>query len=466
MGDKLWGGRFVGRTDPLMERFSSSFSFDRRLWAADIAATAAHVRVLARGGYLNQVEAQKILKALEEIKGEIASGRLPLEGEWEDIHSFLLARLEKKVGRPARKVHAGRSRNDLIALDLRLYLREKTEEITGLLADLQSALVLKGEETADVIIPAYTHLQRAQPVSFAHHLLAYVEMLERDKERLGDARKRLEVLPSGAAAVAGTSLDLDLKLMARLLGFRRLAANSMDAVSDRDFVLEIMSALALAGLHFSRLAEELVLWSSAEFSFIRLGEAFCTGSSYLPQKRNPDAAELVRGKTGRLLGNFTALFTVIKGLPLAYNRDLQEDKQPLFDTVDTVSDCAAILIRLVESMELNRPRLKRLEEEDYGAAPELAEFLVKKGRPFQEAHRIVGRMVLKALESGRRLRGMSVEEMQEFCPDFDAAAFKLISAGHRLDTRVTLPASHPRRIKANLRRWKKTLGAGRRGKKK
>ncbi len=459
MGNKLWGGRFVEKTDRAMEEFSSSFAVDRRLWKAELAATEAHVRVLARGGYLSRSEEAGLLRGLKSLRSGILSGAIPLEGDWEDVHSFVLAHLEKKAGAAARKVHAGRSRNDLVSLDMRLYLREEIVRLDSLLARLQSALTAKGEEYAGVVIPAYTHLQRAQPVLFAHHLLAYVEMLDRDRLRLRDLGRRLEVLPAGSAAAGGNTLDLDLKLMAGLLGFPKVSPNSLDAVSDRDFVLEFLSAAALAGLHFSRLAEELVLWSTSEFSFVELGEAFCTGSSFLPHKRNPDSAELVRAKAGRLLGNFTALFATVKGLPLSYNRDLQEDKRPLFDSVDTIGDSAAVLCGVIESLKVNLAVLKRLEDEDYGAAPDLAEYLVKKGMPFRDAHRLVGGMVVSLARSGCKLNEISIQELRKFSSEFDDGALKLLSARGSLRARAAFPGSHPGRVKANLRKWRRKLEA-------
>ncbi|HDL64048.1 MAG TPA: argininosuccinate lyase, partial [Proteobacteria bacterium] len=353
MAGKLWGGRFRKKTDELMEDFSSSLPFDWRLYRADIKAGIAHARILREGGYLTAGERDRIIRALQEIEKEIAAGKLDLNSGYEDIHSLILAMLSEKTGVLGEKLHAGRSRNDLVVLDTRIYLKEEINGLIELIRGLQSALVEKGIEYRDLIMPGYTHLQHAQSVLVPHHLLAYVEMLARDRSRLEDARKRMDILPAGSAAMGGSNLKLDQKLLAKLLEFKGLASNSLDAVGDRDFIVETISALALIGMHISRLAGELVLWSTFEFNFVEFDEAYSTGSSFLPQKKNPDPAELVRGKAGRLYGNLLSVLVALKGLPLAYNRDLQEDKEPLFDSLDTVRDSLAIMAGVIGTIKFN-----------------------------------------------------------------------------------------------------------------
>lgn len=457
MAKKLWGGRFKLPADRRMEEFSSSLPVDRRLYRADIEAGLAQARVLEKGGYLSAGETRRIGRALRTIRKEIESGRIKLSGSHEDIHSLILDHLVRKTGSAGKKLHAGRSRNDLVVLDTRLYLKEELPSIDSRIADLQKSLVKKGEEYADLLIPGYTHLQHAQPVLFAHHLLAYVEMLDRDRGRLRDAGERLDVLPSGSAALAGSSLKLDQRLMARLLGFKRISANSLDAVSDRDFMVEILSALSLIGMHLSRLAEELVWWSSREFGFAQLHEAYCTGSSFLPQKRNPDPAELIRGKTGRLYGNLVGLLTVLKGLPLAYNRDLQEDKEPLFDSLDTVEASLEIMTGVTRTLKMNREAVVHAWGGDYTSAADLAEYLVKKGVAFQEAHLVVGKLVRRALKEGRDLSALTLPELKRFSPRFESSALALLTPEASVRAKKTIGSTAPGRVRKELERWKAEL---------
>lgn len=457
MTKKLWGGRFKKKTDSLMESFGSSLPFDWRLYRADIRAGIAHARILKEGGYLTAREQGRIGSALKAIEAEITSGGVDLSSGYEDIHSLVLGCLAEKEPDLAAKLHAGRSRNDLVVLDTRIYLKEALQEIDGLISGLQGALVGKGEEYLDLVIPGYTHLQPAQPVLAAHHLLAYVEMLQRDRGRLADAGKRMDLLPAGSAALAGSGLKLDQKLLAELLGFRGVAPNSIDTVADRDFVVEVLSGLAICGMHLSRLAGELVLWSSAEFRFIEFDESYCTGSSFLPQKKNPDPAELIRGKTGRLLGNLQAVFTVLHGLPLAYNRDLQEDKEPLFDSIDTVQDCLAIMAGVISTLKFNRQDLDEALARGFLTAPDLAEHLVEQGVAFSEAHRSVGELAAWALEENREPTGITLDELRKFSPAFTPVARQLLTPAASVQAKRTIGSTNPVRVKRALAKWKKKL---------
>ncbi len=458
MTEKLWGGRFKKETGRLMGQFSSSLAFDQRLYRADIKAGIAHARALAKGGYLTGRERDRIVLALEKTRKEIEAGEIKFRGNYEDVHSFILGCLIKKAGAVGNKLHTGRSRNDLIVLDTRIYLKEEGEEIEGLLSALQKVLVKQGIAAGTEIIPGYTHLQHAQPVLLAHHLLAYVEMLERDRERLRDALKRVDILPAGSGALAGTSLEIDQNYLAELLGFSRVAENSLDAVSDRDFIAEVLSVLAIVGMHLSRLSEELVLWSTGEFDFIRLDEAYCTGSSFLPQKLNPDPVELIRGKTGRLYGNLLAVLTILKGLPLSYNRDLQEDKEPLFDSIDTVKEALAILAGVVSTMEFRTESLARALEGSCGSAADLAEYLVKKGVAFRDAHDVVGKLVRWSLDRGTAFSEVTLKDLRKFSPKFSDDALKLLSPASSVRAKATASGTAPARVRRNLKRWSKKLG--------
>ena len=457
MTDKLWGGRFRKPTDALMESFGTSLPFDRRLYRADILAGIAHARILREGGYLTARERDRIIVALKAIEAEITSGKISLDSGYEDIHSLILGRLTEKEPQLAAKLHAGRSRNDLVVLDTRLYLKEELAEISSGIRRLQGALVGKGSEYADLVIPGYTHLQPAQPVLAAHHLLAYVEMLQRDRGRLADAAGRMDLLPAGSAALAGSGLKLDQKRMAELLGFKGVAPNSIDTVADRDFVVEVLAGLAVCGAHLSRLASELVLWSTAEFRFIELDESFCTGSSFLPQKKNPDPAELVRGKTGRLCGNLQAVLTVLHGLPLAYNRDLQEDKEPLFDSIDTVKSSLAVMAGVVATLKFNPPAAERALRRGFSAAPDLAEHLVGRGVAFREAHRVVGELASWAIEEGKEPAEITLSELRKFSPAFRPEALKLLDPAASVRAKKTIGSTNPGMVKRNLGKWRKRL---------
>ncbi|GIW41150.1 MAG: argininosuccinate lyase [Candidatus Binatia bacterium] len=449
---KAWSGRFAERTRPEVELFTSSLAVDRRLYRYDIRGSEAHCRALARAGILRKGEEARILGALREIEAEIDSGRFAWRPEDEDIHMAVERRLIEKLGPLGGKLHTGRSRNDQVVLDLFLYLRDETEAIGAELRALEAALARQARAHVDTVLPLYTHLQPAQPVLLAHHLLAYVEMLERDRLRFADCRRRLDVLPLGAGAGAGTGFGLDLRFLGRLLGFRRVTANSIDAVASRDVPVEFLSAAAIAGMHLSRLAEELVLWASPEFGFVELPDAFATGSSMMPQKKNPDVAELVRGRTGRLYGNLLALLTVLKGLPLAYNRDLQEDKEPLFSSADTLRASLGILAAMVPHLKFRPERMREAALEGFTLATELADYLVLKGVPFREAHAVVGRLVRYCLEHGRGLETLELEELRRFSPKFDRDVQAWLTLEHAVGRRKAPGGTAKRNVLRRLAR--------------
>jgi argininosuccinate lyase len=421
-----WGGRVTEPADHSARAFTASLAFDHRLWPHDLRGSEAWARALAKGGVLSETELDAILRGLADVREELETGRFPYRIELEDIHMNIERRLIEKVGAVGGKLHTGRSRNDQIALDMRLWLRTEIEAIRAALRDVQAALVEQAARHQDCPMPGYTHLQRAQPVLLAHHLLAYVCMLGRDRERLADARRRLDVCPLGAAALAGTTVPIDRHALAQALGFRAAAANSMDAVSDRDFALEFCAAAAIAATHLSRLAEELVLWATAEFGFVELPDAYATGSSIMPQKKNPDVAELIRGKTGRVYGDLVRLLTVMKGLPLAYHSDMQEDKEAFFDAADTLRGTLGILAPLLRAIRFRTERLRALAGESFSTATDLAGYLVQRGLPFREAHEVVGRAVRLALEQGVRLDALPLDTLRTlsplFGPDFREAA--------------------------------------------
>ncbi|NJD67929.1 MAG: argininosuccinate lyase [Candidatus Methylomirabilota bacterium] len=435
---KPWGGRFQQATDPRVEAYTASIHFDRRLYQHDIAGSIAHARMLARCGLLTRAEADKISSGLTEIGGEIERGEFRFDPSLEDIHMAIEARLIEKVGEAGAKLHTGRSRNDQVALDLRLYLREEIDQVRHLIVELERALITQAEAHLKLIMPGYTHLQRAQPILLAHHLMAYVEMLERDRERLRDAIRRVNVLPLGSGALAGVGLPIDRAFVARALRFPSLSANSLDAVSDRDFVIEPLSACALLMAHLSRLAEEIALWASAEFGFIELPDAFATGSSMMPQKKNPDIAELARGKSGRVFGALMALLTIVKGLPLSYNRDLQEDKEPLFDSVESVKATLVIMASLVRHLTFCADRMREAAEEGCLNATDLADYLVCKGMPFRQAHEVVGLLVRSALTKRCRLEDLSLQELQTASPLLEKDVFPYITLEACIERRTAV----------------------------
>ncbi|HEV8243661.1 MAG TPA: argininosuccinate lyase [Nitrospirales bacterium] len=456
---KPWAGRFRQSTDPKVEAFTSSLAVDRRLYRQDIAGSIAHCKTLQRAGVLARREADKLIAGLTRIEREISEGRFRFAAEHEDIHMAIEARLTDIVGEIGGKLHTGRSRNDQVALDLRLYLREEIADLLVGLRRFQESLLTLAHREISVVMPGYTHLQRAQPVLFAHHLLAYVEMAERDKGRLRDALKRINVMPLGSGALAGTNYPLDREYTARLLDFPAVSQNSLDAVSDRDFVVETLAALALVMTHASRFAEELVLWSSQEFGFVELQDAFCTGSSMMPQKKNPDVPELIRAKTGRVYGHLMALLTVLKGLPLSYNRDLQEDKGPIFDAVDTVRDCLGLLASVVGGLTVRRAAMARAAASGFLLATELADYLVLKGVPFRTAHVVVGRIVRYRLDRGKDLIGISLDELRGFSPAFEKDALDVLSVEGALERKEQIGGTARKRVEARLKTLQKELRA-------
>ena len=425
--EKPWGGRFTEATDRFVEEFTQSVSFDQRLAPYDIQGSIAHVAMLARAGVLAEAECDQITDGLNAILAEIEAGEFTWRQELEDVHMNIEAALVERVGEVGKKVHTGRSRNDQVATDLRLYLRAETGHIRSLLLRNMQALVTLAEQEAATLMPGYTHLQPAQPITFGHHVLAWYEMLKRDRQRLGDCLERINVMPLGAAALAGTRYPINRSLSAALLGFPAVAENSLDAVSDRDFVIEFCAAAALVMLHLSRFSEELILWLSPAFGFIDIDDALCTGSSIMPQKKNPDVAELVRGKTGRVYGDLMALLTIMKGQPLAYNRDNQEDKECVFDAVDTLKQCLEAYLKLVPSIRVNRSAMLAAAQEGYLTATDLADYLVVKGVAFRDAHTIVGNIVKFAIRQSRELEQLELPELQQFHEGIEADVYDYLT---------------------------------------
>jgi argininosuccinate lyase len=425
--EKPWGGRFTESTDAFVEAFTASIGFDYRLYRQDIAGSIAHARMLAHVGIISETEVTKIVDGLEAIRMDIEQGNFAWSVALEDVHMNIEARLIDRIGETGKKLHTGRSRNDQVATDLRLYLREEIDDLCAGLTRLQAALLGLAEQEVDTILPGFTHLQVAMPVSFGHHLLAWIEMLERDYQRLRECRQRVNIMPLGSAALAGTSFPIDRAYTAQLLGFDAPAANSLDAVSDRDFVIEFCGAAALAMVHLSRFSEELVLWSSSQFNFIELPDRFCTGSSIMPQKKNPDVPELVRGKSGRAIGNLVSLLTLMKGQPLAYNKDNQEDKEPLFDSVDTLKGSLRVFADMMPAIRVNRTGMITAARQGFSTATDLADYLVRKGIAFRDAHEIVGRAVLFGVNNAKDLSEMTLQELQAFSAAIAEDVFQVLS---------------------------------------
>ena len=456
--NKPWGGRFSEKTASTAESFSASIHFDRRLYRHDIAGSKAHAKMLARVGLISSDELQKILAGLSEIEAEIDAGTFVFRPELEDIHMNIEKSLVERIGDPGEKLHTARSRNDQVALDMRLYLREQSRQLIGLLTALQRGFVQLAKEYLGVIMPGYTHLQRAQPVLLSHHLLAYFEMFQRDKERLVDGLKRINILPLGSGALAGTSLPIDRDFVAGELDFPAISVNSMDAVSDRDFVVEFLAACSLIQVHLSRLSEELILWTSQEFGFAEIADRYCTGSSIMPQKKNPDMPELVRGKSRRVVGNLESVLTVIKGLPMTYNRDLQEDKEPVFDTVDTVSQSLAVMAELFSGLAFNRKNLTDATEAGFMTATDLAEYLVRKDIPFRQAHGIVGKAVAYCIENSMELTDLTLGELQKFNGTIGADVFEVLGVAGSVDSRKTAGGTAMAQVRQAVTRAESLLG--------
>ncbi|MCG6868949.1 MAG: argininosuccinate lyase [Gammaproteobacteria bacterium] len=448
--DKPWGGRFSEPTDEFVEAFTASVDFDRRLYAEDIAGSRAHARMLARVGVICEDECEAIDRGLSAIEAEIEQGSFVWSRALEDVHMNIEARLVERIGEAGKKLHTGRSRNDQVATDIRLYLRSRIDDIDAQVRRLQDALLDIAEREAGTIMPGSTHLQVAQPVTFGHHMMAWFEMLDRDRERLADCRRRVNVMPLGAAALAGTGFPLDREYTAAQLGFERPTRNSLDAVSDRDFAMEFCAAAAILMTHLSRFSEELVLWMSAPFDFVELPDRFCTGSSIMPQKKNPDVPELVRGKTGRVNGNLVSLLTLMKGQPLAYNKDNQEDKEPLFDTVDTVWDSLRAYAEMMPALRVRRERMREAALEGYSTATDLADYLVRKGVAFRDAHEIVGRVVQLAIEQGKHLHELSLETLRAVSTRVGDDVFSVLTLEGSVESRDLHGGTAPSQVLAQV----------------
>lgn len=466
MSEKLWAGRFVERTAPIVEAFTGSINIDRRLYAYDIQGSIAHCKTLAKASILSKAEARQLIQGLEQIKGEIDRSAFEFRDELEDIHSHIESRLTEIVGPAAQKLHTARSRNDQVALDLRLYLRDAVASLIKLLRELQIVLVTLAKDHIKTVMPGYTHLQRAQPILLAHHLLAYYEMFLRDVQRFQDGLARINVLPLGSAALAGTPHPIDRIYTAGLLEFETVSANSIDSVSDRDFVIEFLSAASICMVHLSRLSEELIIWSSAEFGFVELPDAFATGSSIMPQKKNPDVPELVRGKSGRVFGNLMAMLTVMKSLPLAYNRDMQEDKTPLFDAADTLTACLQIYIQLLPKIKFNRTHMEKAASQGYLNATDLADYLATKGMPFREAHNCVGQIVSHALRHKKEIQELSLAQLKKYAPQIEDDIFDHLTIHKMIDRRTSIGGTATAKVKAAISHAQKKLrtSAGRKSK--
>jgi len=450
-------GRFRKSLARSAARFSESISFDRRLYRHDITGSVAHAAALARAGIISAAEQKKIQSALREIEKEIASGGFEWDESLEDIHMNIESALTKKIGYAGAKLHTARSRNDQIALDVRLYVKEEIKRTAARLKKLQKAFLTLAGKYVDLVMPGYTHLQRAQPILFAHYLLGQVEGFARDAARLDDCLQRTDVLPLGSGALAGSTIVLDRELIARELGFNRVSQNSLDAVSDRDFVAEFIFCLAMIGMHLSRFSEDLIIWSTSEFGFVAISESFSTGSSLMPQKKNPDMAELARGKTGRLFGNLMSILTTLKALPSSYNRDLQEDKEMLFDSVDTISAALDVFVEMLPELKFDRERMKAAAADPQLLATDLAEYLVKKGTPFREAHEIVGRIVSAGISKRQKLNEIALAQLRKFSRQFDADVVKVLDVRRSLAARTAVGAPSPKNVKEQIKHWRKEL---------
>jgi len=455
--DKLWGGRFSEPTDTFVERFTASVTIDQRLYLADIQGSIAHATMLAKSGILTDQECRQITEGLKAIKAEIDAGNFNWSVSLEDVHMNIEAALTEKIGDTGKKLHTGRSRNDQVATDIRLYLRQEIDDVCAAIRAVQKGIVSLAENETNTVMPGFTHLQTAQPISFAHHLMAWFEMFQRDHERMQDCRKRANVSPLGAAALAGTSFPIDREMTAELLGFDKPAANSLDAVSDRDFAIEFCAASSLLMTHMSRISEELVIWTSAQFDFIDLPDRFCTGSSIMPQKKNPDVPELVRGKSGRVVGHLMSLLTLMKSQPLAYNKDNQEDKEPLFDTLDTVKDSLKAFADMIPAIKAKPDNMRSAALKGYSTATDLADYLVRKGTAFRDAHEVVGKAVAYGIEQGKDLSELSLEELRNFSPDIENDVFDILTLEGSLNARNHIGGTAPEQVKKAITKAKSLL---------
>ncbi|WP_417534810.1 argininosuccinate lyase [Marinobacterium stanieri] len=457
--NQQWGGRFNEPTDAFVARFTASVDFDQRLYKQDIQGSVAHARMLAKVGVLTEDELDAIIRGLGEIRVEIERGEFDWSVELEDVHMNIEAALTKKIGITGKKLHTGRSRNDQVATDIRLYMRDEIDQVLAEISRLQDGLLGLAEQEADTIMPGFTHLQTAQPVTFGHHLLAWFEMLSRDYERFADCRKRVNVMPLGAAALAGTTYPIDRAYTAELLQFDAPAGNSLDAVSDRDFGIEFCAAASVLLMHMTRMSEELVLWTSAQFNFINLPDRFCTGSSIMPQKKNPDVPELVRGKSGRVYGHLMSLLTLMKSQPLAYNKDNQEDKEPLFDAVDTVKGCLRAFGDMVPAIESRKEEMREAARRGFSTATDLADYLVRKGVAFRDAHEIVGLSVAYGIKTGKDLSDMTLEELQQFSDTIEQDVFEVLTLEGSVAARNHIGGTAPDQVRAAVIRGRDLLAA-------
>ena len=437
---QLWGGRFTHQTDKLAYDFNASISFDRRLYRQDIRGSIAHVKMLAKQGVLTDAERDQIIDGLNGILADVESGKLDITDQYEDIHSFVEANLIDRIGDVGKKLHTGRSRNDQVALDMKLYTRDEIDELNKLIKDLLSTLLTIMRDNVDTFMPGFAHLQKAQPITLAHHLSAYFEMFKRDHERLVDIRRRMNACPLGSGALAGTTYPLDREYVAELLDFDKPTLNSIDGVSDRDYLIELLSALSIIMMHLSRFSEEIIIWNSNEYQFVEIDDGFSTGSSIMPQKKNPDIAELVRGKTGRVYGHLMALLTTMKGLSLAYNKDMQEDKEGSFDAIDTVKSSLALFTGMLKTLRFNKARMEDSAKHGFTNATDVADYLVGKGIPFRDAHSIVGQLVLMCIERGIPLDDLPLEDYRRLSPAFDEDIYSTISLDTCVNKRLTIGA--------------------------
>ena len=457
MNEKLWGGRFEKSTDKTINDFQASINFDWRLYKYDIQGSIAHAKMLAKCEIISAEDAQKIIDGLNKILQQIEDDDFEFKAEYEDIHLNIEKALTDLIGAAGGRLHTARSRNDQVALDMHLYVRDEISKICALLLNLMKELVSTAQKNLGVIMPGYTHLQRAQPILFSHHILAYFWMFERDYSRLINAYRSADFMPLGAGALAGTTFPIDREFVQRELGFENLYRNSLDAVSDRSYILEFMSAMSILMTNLSRLSEEIILWSSREFNFVELDDAHCTGSSMMPQKKNPDIPELVRGKTGRVIGHLMAMFTTIKALPLAYNKDLQEDKEGLFDAVETIKYCLIVFAQIIEGMKVKAENMRRAVEEDFSNATDLADYLVKKNLPFRQAHEVAGKMVHHCIERGIYLKDLPLDEYKTFSDKFDADIFDAIKPETCVNSRNSLGGTSTEQVETQISYAKKLL---------
>ncbi len=457
---KLWGGRFAEATDAFVQRFTASVEFDERLYKADIEGSIAHATMLEKAGLLTAAELAQIIEGLQAIQADIEAGNFDWSVELEDVHMNIEAALTAKIGDTGKKLHTGRSRNDQVATDIRLYVRTEIDQVSQLVRALQSGILDLAESNIDTIMPGFTHLQTAQPISFGHHLMAWFEMLQRDYERLQDCRKRVNVSPLGAAALAGTTYPIDRDLTAALLGFDRPSNNSLDSVSDRDFAIELAAAASLVMMHLSRFSEELILWTSSQFDFIELPDRFCTGSSIMPQKKNPDVPELVRGKSGRVFGDLLSLLTLMKAQPLAYNKDNQEDKEPLFDTLDTLKDCLAAYADMVPAIKANKAQMQAAAAQGFATATDLADYLVKKGMPFRDAHEVVGKTVAYCIQEEKELGKLTLNELQQFSDIIDDDVFGVLTLEGSVNARNHIGGTAPAQVLQAISKARSLLAQG------